>query len=250
MLRECIGVTPRHAPALGRHQVLFFEPDRGTGESGGTGGQGGGSDPAAGYQRLLERHQNNALDMARTLYDENFRYRERIRELERSAPAQGALVLSAEQAAQWQAYQQLGTAEGLTQQLTAAQTAQTELAGLKRSTLIRDVADVAGYKASVLGQLPGADKLDFIIREADGKQSVVVKDGDTETALADYAQQQWADFLPALQAGQHAQQARGTGFVRQDAGGKAPQGDMAGAFFTQAQAARDAAPNPLNPKQA
>jgi hypothetical protein len=242
MPRSFIGRTPSLASPFERMPLTYYEPDRGDNPGGGQSG-----DPAQGYQRLLERHNNDALGMARTLYDENFQYRQRIRDLEGRLPAQGAVVLPAEDAARWQAYQQLGAVDALTQQLQAAQTAQSELTGLRRDAQLRQVAEVAGYKPAVLGRLAG--ELAMEVREAEGKKSVVVKDGDKETPLAEYAQTHWADFLPALQAGQQQPpQSSGTGFVRQDAGGKSP--SSAPDYLKEFQAARDAAVNPLNPKQA
>jgi hypothetical protein len=138
----------------------------------------------------------------------------------------------------------------LTSALTERTTLQTQLSGMQREKLIGDVAGVAGYKASVLGQLPGADKLTFEVREStvDGKQvkAVVVKDGTAETPLTQYAQTHWADFLPALQSAPVQQQPAGTTFVAQNPGGGQPASPL-DAYAKQLQAQRDSAPNPLAP---
>ena len=234
-----------------------YEPDTG-GAGAGTGNPGGGNpnpatppaDDRQNLQGLLQRHNNDAMAVIATLLSENHGLRDERRTLRGQIPAQGAVVLTAEQATAWQSYQQLGALDALQQQLQGAQTAQTELASLKRSALIRDAAEVAGYKASVLGKLPGADKLDFQIREVeqDGKKakSVVVKDGDKETPLDAYAKTNWSDFLPALQAAQQSGQ-QGTTFVRQDAGGAAPASAL-DAYAKRFQEQRDGQPNPLAPK--
>jgi hypothetical protein len=238
---------------LGR-QVLFFEPDGGANPTGGTGGNPP-ADDRQNLQGLLQRHNNDAMAVVATLLSENHSLRDERRTLRGQLPAQGAVVLSPEQAQQWTAYQGLGALDALQQQLQQAQTAQSELSGLRRESLLGRVQEASGYKASVLGKLPGADKLDFEVRETtvDGKavKSVVVKDGGKETALADYVKANWADFEPALVAGQQQQQQpSGTAFVRQSGSGTATGGDVASEFLKQAQAARDAAPNPLAPKQA
>lgn len=231
---------------FGRH-TLFFEPDRGGGS-----GNNPPTDDRQNLQGLLQRHQGDALAVVSTLLAENHSLRDERRQLRSQLPPQGAVVLNEQQAGQWTAYQQLGTVEALTQERTTAQTTQTELTGLRRESLLNKVEGASGYKASVLGRLAD-DKIGFEIREADGKKSVIVKDGDKETPLAEYAQAKWADFLPALTAasaqGQAQQQPAGTSFVPQNAGGAAPGGDVATNFLKQAQAARDAAPNPLAPQK-
>jgi hypothetical protein len=190
-----------------------------------------------------------------TLLTENHSLRDERRTLRGQLPAQGTVVLTAEQATAWQAYQQLGAIDALTAQIQGAQTTQTELASLKRERMVATAAEAAGYKASVLGQLPGADKLTFEVREVDqdGKKvkSVVVKDADKETPLADHAKTHWADFLPALQAqGGQGGAPQGTTFVRQDAGGNPPPAGALDTYAQRFQAQRDAAPNPLAPKVA
>jgi hypothetical protein len=232
-----------------------FEGDSG----GGTGGTGTGNpnpaDERPNIQGLMQRHNNDAMGVITTLLTENYGHRDRIRQLQGQLPAQGATVLSAEQAAQWTAYQALGAPDALTTQLQGAQTSQAELARLQRERMVASAAEAAGYKASVLSQLPGADKLTFEVREADvdGKKvkHVFVKDGDKETPLADHAKNQWADFLPALQAQQTQTQTppAGTTFPRQDAGGGQPANPV-DAYAQRMQAQRDAAPSPFAPKPA
>jgi hypothetical protein len=231
-----------------------YEGDGGGGGTGG-GGTGTGTGDAPNIQGLLDRHQGNAMGVIATLLSENHGYRERNRQLQGQLPAQGAVVLTSEQATQWTAYQALGAPDALTTQLQGATTAQAELARLQRERMVASAAEAAGYKASVLSQLPGADKLTFEVREAevDGKKvkNVIVKDGDKETPLADHAKNQWADFLPALQAQQTQTQTppAGTTFPRQDAGGNPP-ANTVDAYAQRYQAQRDAAPSPFAPKQA
>lgn len=249
MLRSFVSRTPAHTATLARLGLIAFEPDTGTNPAGGQGGQGDNQDDRQNLQGLLQRHNNDAMAVIATLLSENHGLRDERRQLRGQLPAQGAMVLSGDQATQWQSYQQLGAVADLQTALKDRDSAQGELANLRRDALIRDVAEVAGYKASVLGKLPGADKLAFEVRatEKDGKpvKSVVIKEGDKETPLADYAKAQWADFLPALTAGQ-SQQPAGTSFVQQSAGGTAaasPLDDYAKRFQEQ----RDKAANPLAP---
>jgi hypothetical protein len=165
--------------------------------------------------------------VAELLYRENHELREKNRTLAAQAPAQGAVVLAGEQAAQWQAYTALGKAEELKAAIEARGAAEGRLAALEREATLRQVQDASGYKASVLGQLPGASDLTFTVREveADGKKTptAFVKDkAGAEHALTAYAQQHWADFLPALAAPQGGAPSQGAGFVRQASGGTKP----------------------------
>lgn len=215
----------------------------------------GGGDVLAGLQRLIERQGGEAGRVAELLYRENHDLREKNRALAAQAPAQGAVVLDAAQAAQWTAYTALGKAEELKTALEARTDAEARLAALERGEVLRQVAEASGYKASVLGQLPGATDLTFSVREveADGKKTptAFVKDkAGTEHALTAYAQQHWADFLPALVAAQGAGQdtaGQGTTFVRQAAGTGAPANPV-DAFIQQSNERRAAGPNPLTRK--
>jgi hypothetical protein len=245
--------TPSNPSFIGRTQLRFFEGDNGNNPAGGTGsaGIGGqGDTDRQNLQGLLARHQGDALAVVATLLSENHSLRDERRVLRGQLPAQGAVVLSPEQATQWQNYQQLGAVDVLTSALTERTTLQGQLTGMQREKLIGDVASLANYKASVLGQLPGADKLTFEIREStvDGKQvkAVVVKDGTAETPLTQYAQTHWADFLPALQAAPAQQQAAGTTFVAQNPGGGQPASPL-DAYAKKLQEQRDSVPNPLSP---
>ena len=194
-------------------------------------------DVLAGLQRLIERQHGDAGRVAELLYRENYELRERARSLSEQLPAQGAVVLPPAQAAHWQAYTAMGEPDALTQRLTAAEQASAELVGLRRAESLRTVAEAAGYRPSVLNRL--AEGLTLELRDG---QPVVVT-GDTATPLADYAQREWADFLPAL-----TQQAQATGqgpaFVRQQPGTGAA-ADPIAAFIDATNQQREARPNPF-----
>jgi hypothetical protein len=206
-------------------------------------------DVLTGLQRLIEKQGGEAGRVAELLYRENHDLREKNRALAGQVPGQGAVVLPPEQAAQWTAYTALGKAEELKTALEARTTAETKLASLEREATLRQVQDASGFKASVLGQLPGAAALAFTVREveADGKQvpTAFVKDAaGVETPLAAYAAQHWADFLPALAVAQGGTAGQGVGFVTQATGGTAPSNPV-DAFIQQSNARRTAGPNPL-----
>lgn len=180
---------------------------------GGNGGDDTGS-PSQNFQRLLERNNNDAMQLAGKLFDENYHYRQRIRQLETQTrdlqgqvPGEGSVVLTGDEAQAWQAYRALGTPDEVKQGLDQRADYAKRLADAERETVLRQVADQAGYKPSVLAQLDRMAQaqgkaLEFELREQEENgqtvQRSIVKDGETELPLSDYANQEWADFLPAL----------------------------------------------------
>jgi hypothetical protein len=204
--------------------------------------QGGGQDWQQSLSNLIRR-EGGADATAQLLFQENREHRQRIRELEQQLPGEGAVVLTGDQAAAWQTYQGLGAPTDVQQRLTAAEQAQNELAGLRRAEQIRGVAEVAGYRPTVLERL--AEGLEFEVREEqrDGQTArvpyVVSGEGQQQqaTPLADYAQTHWADFLPALSAQQQQQPPQGGGvtYPRQQGGGGQPAtSNPVGAYFQRA----------------
>lgn len=155
-------------------------------------------------QGLLQRHQGDPFAVIATLMGENAQLREARRQLQGQIPAQGAVVLAGEDATRWQAYAALGAPAEVQAALAERDTTKRELTQLRRDLELRDVAAIGDgttpYKLAVLQQLAGDTQ--FAIKEAvvGGRavRSVVVKDGDKEVPLAEYAKARWADFLPAL----------------------------------------------------
>lgn len=231
--------TPFSSGVIAGRRLFFFDPDRG-GTSGG--GGGGGAAPQGDQERqqlqgLLQRHNNDAMAVIATLLAENHTLRGERRDLRERIPGQGAVVLTAEQATQWQTYQQLGAPDALRTQLDERETAQKELGQLRRERDVRAVAEVVNYKANVL--LDRAQGLELEVAEVEengAKQKrafVKSKDGQ-RTRLEEYAQANWADYLPALQVEQQPKQAApaGTSYVRQSAGGKAAGADPVSNFVS------------------
>lgn len=230
------------------------------------GGNDGGGDKDAAFQRLLDRYKNDAMALAEKLFSENFTHRGQIRQLEQQlteargkAPAEGAVVLAPADAAVWAAYQALGKPGELKQGLEERTQLQGKLTGMERDTLLRSVADVVGYKPSVLANLERIARsegktLGFEVKDqtVEGKPVRVayVKDGDAQTPLADYAQTHWADFMPALVAqstqGGGAPPPTGVRYPAQHAGGGAGgKTDLVNDFLQKQEASRAAAKNPL-----
>lgn len=176
---------------------------------------------------VLQQYGGDAIRMADRVAElerENYRYREQKRDLAAEVQAlkgkqvpDGAVVLTGDDAQAWQAFSTLGKPDEVKTRLEERDSLAAEVAGVKRDQTLREVAEAAGYKFAVLRQLGGDREYELRDVTADGQTRKVpfVKDGDTAKPLAEFAQGAWADFLPALQAGDTGRQGGqpGTGQV-------------------------------------
>lgn len=217
-----------------------MSPD-GDGGGAGDGSDGsGGNNPTApgGHldpERLKVKHggaEAALRAMAFKLDDverDNAKQRQEIAALKGKLPGEGSLVLTSEQAADWQTYLELGKPEEI-------KTTQTNLANLRRDSMFRAAADAHGLKTAVLSQLPGIGEFQIEVREQerDGNKVKVAiaknKDGQ-ERPLPELLDERWADFKPALVT----EPATGTGtpWPKQDMGSQGADQDLVTAFITQ-----------------
>lgn len=162
--------------------------------------------------RLLEKQAD--------LFNDNKRYREKLSKMQ-DVP-KGARVLTADEAALFDAYAALGTPDALKGAQAAATEAQDKLAGLQRDATLRDVRDVTGYDLDILRDIGGAE-WQYSIKdegtEAEPQRVVYVKDGDTEQRIDQHPKVQ--RVLPALKPAA-ASQPTAPPYPRQSAGGGAP----------------------------
>lgn len=216
---------------LARMVPLYDENNTGGASTGGGGGNTGSGQQA-----------NTGTDLQAVIST----YQQQVRDLERRIPGEGAVVLDATQAALWQRYQQLGAPDALEQERTGLRTEVTDLRVAK-------AASIAGLKESGIRKLGGNILGNISIRAVDqnGTQAeqAFVKVGEQEMTLADYAAQQWPEFLSSLKIEQQQQQPTGVQFPRQTSGGKPTQPDVVSASLQSFQAARDGQHNPLAPKK-
>lgn len=228
-------------------------------ESAGSGDRQG-PNPAAAFQRRLREHDNNAMEFASKLFDENYRYRDRARQLQQEIDALKAKALSDDDLQAFEVYKTLGTPDEVKQGLEQKAELQGQLQQKERETVLRQVAEQAGFKPGVLAQLDRMAKaqgkdLAFELREVeeDGRtvQKPFVKDGETEAELAAYATQEWSDFLPALSAQATTPAAPatppGVRYPVQHPGGTpgAPAKSVADQFLEEQKAKAGAVKNPL-----
>lgn len=148
---------------------------------------------------LLSRHGSSDA-VALHLLNENHALREQRRTLQGQVPAQGTVVLTPEQAAQWQAYQQLGTdPAALATRLTDGTAALEREQG-------RTLAEASGANPAVLTDLLRQAGLRAEVREvpatatAPATRAVHVLDaqGADQGELRTWATQHRAAYVPAL----------------------------------------------------
>lgn len=177
---------------------------------------------AVNFEKRLQQ-AGDATRLAETLYRDNYAQREEIRALKEKQPVAGAVVLSADDAAQLEAYRALGTPDALKTLATERQTFASEAATLKHDANLRRAAAAHGYKANVLKQIVGSLPIEMVDAKGDTpEQAYVTPEGGQRVLLTDYMAEQYADFLPSLQAeGAQPPEQRRTAYPAQG-NGKAP----------------------------
>ena len=117
---------------------------------------------------------------------------------------QGARVLSADEAKDYDAYVALGKPDEVKKGLEEGATAKTSVAERAKADAVDAAATAAGFKKTVLGDRLKADGLtDPTVREVErgGKkvQVAYVKDAQgAEHELGEYAKKNWGDYTEAL----------------------------------------------------
>ncbi len=168
--------------------------------------------PAEAFQKLLEKNNNDGVKLAAQLHDENFQLRSKMRDLKNNQPKDGAVVLSAEDAAKYKAFQDLGIeASKIKEAIDKLPTLETENKKLQKRDALRDVAKF-GYKLDVLEEQMGKfpDAVFTIKKQKDAKDITkevevpfVSLDGK-ESSFEEFANQNLASYLPALKVSTEA----------------------------------------------
>ena len=209
------------------------------------------ADPNTGVQALIQRHNNDLTAVINHLFNDNYQLREKnrgikeqVKLLEGKVPAEGAVILGADEAKLLEAYKALGGPEDLNKFQGEFQTVKAELDTLKRESMLETAATAHGYKASVLKTLVKEAQVEMREVEKDGqkKPAAFVLNGDQAINLDDYVSKNFADFLPALRL---EASPPGTQFIPQGTGGQNPKGDVVSNFVKKAQETRDSQTNPL-----
>ena len=201
------GADPSRLRMRARPFGVFYRQDEGSGGGGGSGGGSGGSgDVEARLQqamdRLLARKDGDTSAVIKMLLSENHDLRDTNRTLREKQVPEGGVILAQSDAALWEKYKALGSPDDLQTAKTERDASKGELKKRDREQHLRDVAEVAGYKAKPLQRLAtkdSGDPLEFEIETVEGEgKRVIVIDGDKRTPISEYAEREWADWLPSL----------------------------------------------------
>ena len=185
------------------------------------------------------------LEKQAELLSDNHKLRERMRKL-RDVPA-SSRVLTADEAAAYDAYVALGDPDDVKTKLGAAEQAAADLATMRRGEHIRAAAEAHGYKSAALAKLPSLRDQEIVLRDIQEDGKTVKRAYVGDTALPDYIAANDPEFLSSL-AAETPPQGGGQSFPQQSAGGSPP-GDLATRYIAQRDEKRKAQTNPLMPKQ-
>lgn len=188
---------------LGR---LMLDPQGGEGNGGGaetpttTPAEARGPDLSKAAENLVARHGDPTAALL-VLLGENFKEREKVRELSGRLPREGALVLEGDDAKHWSTYRQLGAPGDIRKALEAGKQHEAEAGNFRRAEVVRSAAEVTGFKASVLATLARDLEIEIEETEEGGKavrEAVVKGEGGERVSLLKYAESRWPDFLSSL----------------------------------------------------
>ena len=210
----------------------FFVPDPGS--PGGGGGNNDDDDDDLEDPPAPSSTGNAATDLVlRSYFDQSRewlrkqrkvvgRYRTRARDAEATVATErqareGKTVIEGDDLAAFEAYKALGKPDEVKTRLEAGEQAAGEVATLKRDGTLRDAAQAAGYKFSVLKDrvtVAGNPAIEIREVEEEGKKvsrAFVTPEGGTAQELTAYAGEHWGDYLPALTASGPGQGGGGQG---------------------------------------
>lgn len=208
---------------------------------------------------LLERYNSDPQKLAEKLADvlgDNHKYRQvdeprleqRITALKNErdeykgkVPSDGSVILTADDAKEYEALKALGTASDLQGKLAQAETTATEYARLKREQELQATATAMGWNVDALKAADRGYQYEVKDVEQDGKKvrEAYVVDGETRVPAAD----RFGPLYPALIAGS-TPEPMGTRYPIQ-VGGTGTPVDVTQRFIEQRDQQNAARPNPL-----
>lgn len=204
---------------------------------------------------LVARHNNEPLQAIQTLLRDNFKARERARELEaqlREAqgklPGADALILTGEEAKAAAAFRALKLKpEEIQTALQEREQLKAQWEAVSREQDLRELAKVYNFEPAVFQQLAADLEIEIQSVEHNGQKitkAAVVTEGKS-IPLEDYAKTAWKPFLPALQPAAGKTEEAGAAFLPQGPGAPPAGADPIAAFLTKRNEAGRARRNPL-----
>lgn len=270
-----------YAQAL-RHGLILFHTDPENKPAGDTGGGGGGAGrkadkPVSEVVASLIRRHGGAETALGVLAGENRDYRRRhrddqarIQELQ-GKMGDGAVVLSKDEAAQWEAYKALGKPDEIKPKLEKVPELERKVTERERKDLLTEAGKAVNWNPDAFNELVTAKGLhvemrDVKVKDAKGEEVTVkqphvrlaANESDPLVPAPTWVEQNAKVWEPSLKAGAATgqQPAGGStglpvpGVQARSTNGTSPTGTDPVAAAMAANAARAAAPNPLRPAPA
>jgi hypothetical protein len=173
--------------------------------------------PAEAFESLLDKNNKDAHAVALKLFGENYEYREEIRELKDKSLKEGDIVLSGDDAKEYQAFKALNVkADDVKKAIDAVPTLEKQNKELSGMENLREIADLgldgSKLKLSVLKdqliRFPDAEIAIKTEKDKDGNEAKVAyvkKDKDSkEQSFTEFANENLADYLPSLKVSAEA----------------------------------------------
>ena len=167
--------------------------------------------PAEAYQNLLKKHNDDANAVALKLFGENFDLRGTIRDLKKSQPTEGAVILTAEEARKWNAFNELGKEpKDIKASLDKLPNLETENQRLSKRDSLRDIA-ATGWDLELLEQqLEKYPTATVAVKKVKGEKdeetptAFITVDGK-ESSLEEFGKENFPKLLPVLKVSEPAQ---------------------------------------------
>ena len=150
------------------------------------------------------------------LVDENYGYRDKLRDVSAKIPADGAIVLTGDDAKAWGGYRELGALTDVRKAVSERDHLKTRVERYDRDALADEAAALNGFKAGPEFRLLVADlPLEVADAKVDGKPARVARikgatDADEPTPLADYLKAHRPALSEALKDASKAERRPGT----------------------------------------
>lgn len=211
--------------------------------------------------------ESGAKAIALKLLDDNEKarnskriWKEKALELQKTAPKEGQVVLSKEDAAAYEEFKKLGTPAEVKTKVESAAALATEKATREKGDTVAKGAELAKLNPKLLARL--AEKEGFVVElrdeKVDGKDVKVpyARKNEEKAAtlpLAQFVDKELADYKPALlakgdgTAASSEQQSHATPYIEQSSTGTAPASGKVDAFIKSRNEQAAARPNPLAP---
>lgn len=145
--------------------------------------------------------QTSAL---KSLVADNYALRDDLKTARAKLPKDGTRVIEGDDLKHFDAYREIGTPSDIRKTKEERDALAAENATFKAEKLHGQAASLSGMNPHVLHRLATQDKVEVVILDAKDKAGKDVRvahvkgEGDKTTPLSDYAEKNWAEFLPSL----------------------------------------------------